>query len=110
MIHTGVEKHVTEEAFLERRALHVLRQSPVTAPVKRHRPAAVRDDEAERRKVPEEIGGEELHEGRGIGIDIVRAGRVKIRVARGAHVHHGGHVELDHLLVEGIPVPVGERR
>ena len=52
----------------------------------------------------------ELHERRRVGVDVVRAGGVEVRVARRADVHHRRHVELDHLLVERIPVPVGQRR
>ena len=76
----------------------------------RHRPAAVRNDEAQRRKILEQIGGQKLHERRGVGVDVVRAGRVEAGVAGRADVHHGGHVELDHLFVQGIPAPVGQGR
>ena len=51
-----------------------------------------------------------LHEGGGVAVDVVRAGGVEVRVARGADVDHRRHVELDHLLVERIPVLVGQRR
>ena len=54
--------------------------------------------------------GQELHEGGGVAVDVVRAGGVEGGIARGAHVHHGRHVELDHLLVDRIPVAVGQRR
>ena len=53
---------------------------------------------------------DELHERRGVGVEVVRAGGVEGRVARRADVDHRRHVELDHLLVERIPVLVGERR
>ena len=53
---------------------------------------------------------EELHERGGVGVDVVRAGGVEVRVARRADVDHRRHVELDQLLVERIPVPVGQRR
>ena len=53
---------------------------------------------------------DELHERRGVGVDVVRAGGVEVRVARRRHVDHRRHVELDHLLVERIPVTVGQRR
>ncbi len=58
----------------------------------------------------EEVGRQELHERRRVGVDVVRAGRVEARVARGAHVDHRRHVELDHLLVERVPPAVGQRR
>ena len=61
-------------------------------------------------KVLEQIGGQELHERRRVGVDVVRAGRVEVRIARRADVDHRRHVELDHLFVERIPLPVGQRR
>ena len=82
----------------------------VAAPVVRRGAAAVRDDELERREILEEVRQQELHEGRRVGVDVVRAGGVEARVARRAHVHHRRHVELDDLLVERIPPAVGERR
>jgi len=39
-----------------------------------NRPAAVRDDESQGRKVGEQVTGQKLHEGGGIGVDVVRAG------------------------------------
>ena len=82
----------------------------IAAPVVRDGAAAVRNDEPQRREILEQIGGEELHERRRVGVDVVRAGRVEVRVARRADVDHRRHVELDHLFVERIPVLVGERR
>ncbi len=61
-------------------------------------------------KVLEEVRQQELHEGRRVGVDVVRAGGVEARVARRADVHHRRHVELDDLLVQRIPPAVGERR
>ena len=110
MIHARIEEHVVPHEIVERRTFHVLREAAVPAPVVRHCPAAVRDDEPQRRKVLEQIGGEELHERRRVGVDVVRAGRMEARVARRADVHHGRHVELDHLFVKRIPVPIGQRR
>ena len=52
----------------------------------------------------------QLHERRGVAVDVVRAGGVEVRVARRADMDHRRHVELDHLLVERIPLAVGQRR
>ena len=110
VVHARVEEDIVADHVGEQRALHVLREAAIPAPVIRHAAAAVRDDHAQGREVLEEIGLDELHERRRVGIDVVRAGRVEVRIARRADVHHGRHVELDHLLVEGIPVLVGQRR
>ena len=52
----------------------------------------------------------QLHERRGVGVDVVRAGGVEARVAARADVDHRRDVVLDHLLVDRVPVPVGQRR
>ena len=83
--------------------------SAIATPVIRHRSAAVRNDHPQRRKIPK-IRGQKLHEGGGVGVDVVRAGRVEVRVARRADVHHRRHVQFDQLLVERIPVAIDERR
>ena len=76
----------------------------------RHRAAAVRDDEFERRKILEQILLDQLHEGGGVAIDVVRAGGVEVRIARTADMDHGRHVELNHFFVQRIPPLVGQRR
>src|SRR4051794_13959311 len=68
VIHAGVEIDILEQQLLERRPLHVLRQAPVPAPVIRHRAAAMRDDEFERRKILEQVRRDELHEGGGVAV------------------------------------------
>ena len=110
VVDAGVEEHVVEQLLLQRRPLHVLRQPAVAAPVVRHRAAAVRNDELQRREILEEVRRQELHERGRVAVDVVRAGGVEVRVARRAHVDHRRHVELDHLLVERIPLAVGQRR
>src|SRR3954468_20274952 len=40
----------------------------------------------------------------------MRAGAVKIRIDRGADMHHRRHVELDQLLENRIPPGIGQRR
>jgi hypothetical protein len=49
--------------------------------VERHRAAAVRDDEFECRKLLEQVALDQLHEGGGVGIDVMGAGVMKIRIA-----------------------------
>ena len=110
MIDAGVEEDVLQQKLAEGRPLHVLRQTAITAPVIGHGPAAMRDDEFQGRKILEQIGGQELHEGGGVAVDVMRAGGVEVRVAGGADMHHRWHFELDHLLVERIPPPIGHRR
>ena len=110
VIDAGVEEHVLHHVLRERRPLEHVGQAAIAAPVIRHGAAAVRDDEAQRRKVLEQIALDELHERGRVGVDVVRAGRVEVGIARRRDVDHRRHVELDHLLVERIPVPVGQRR
>src|SRR5205814_6854554 len=108
VIHARVEEHVLHHVFLERGALEHVGESAVATPVVGNRPAAMRNDEAQRREIPEQTALDELHERGGVGVDVMRAGGVEVRIARGGDVDHGRHIELDHLLVEGVPVPVGE--
>ena len=61
-------------------------------------------------EVREEVALDELHERRRVGVDVVRAGGVEVRVADCRDVDHRRHVELDHLFVDRIPVAVGQRR
>src|SRR4026207_922292 len=56
------------------------------------------------------IGGLELPERLRVGCEVIRAGRIHRRMGAARDVHHAGHVELDHLLVERIPPVVGQRR
>jgi hypothetical protein len=56
------------------------------------------------------ICADESHERRRVGIDVVRAGGVEVRVARRADMHHRRDIVLHHLLVDGVPPFVGERR
>jgi hypothetical protein len=70
----------------------------------------MRNHEGQRREPVEQVVADELHEHAGIGVEVVGTKGVEIRVARGRDVHHGGHVELHHRLIERIPVLVGHRR
>ena len=63
VIDAGVEEDVVAQQLFERRPLHVLRETAIAAPVVGHRAAAMRDDEAQRREILEQIAGHELHEG-----------------------------------------------
>ena len=94
----------------EERLLQFLCEAAETAPVIGHRAASVRNDEAQRREILEQIAGQALHESGRVGIEVMRAGRVERRVAAGRHVDHRRDVVLDHLLVDRIPEPIGERR
>ena len=110
MIDAGVEPHVVLHHLVERRPLVVERQAAIAAPVERHRAAAMGDDQLQGGEILEQVAHDELHERGGIGVDVVRTGAVESGIARRAHVHHRGHVELHHLLVELVPPAVGERR
>ena len=72
--------------------------------------AAMGHDEAQLREIPEQIALDELHHGGGIGVDVMRARGVEAGVATGRYVDHRGNVVFDHLLVDRIPVAVGQRR
>ena len=70
----------------------------------------MRNQEAQRREVLEQVAGQALHEGRGVGVQVMRAGGVEAGVAAGADVDHGRDVVLDHLFVDRVPVAVRQRR
>src|SRR5208282_221097 len=53
VIHTGIEEHVFQQVVAEQRALQILREATVPAPVIGNGAAAVRNDEAQRRKIAE---------------------------------------------------------
>ena len=108
VVDAGVEEDVAEQVVREQRLLQLLREAPVAAPVVGRGAAAVRDDEAQGREVLEQVALNELHERRGVGVDVVGAGRVEARVAARAHVDHRRDVVFDHPLVDRVPVPVGQ--
>src|SRR6516165_6645509 len=94
----------------EWRALHVLRKPPVAPPMIGHSTTTMRDDEFQGRKITKQVRRKKLHKCTGIGIDIVGSGGMKERIARGADVNHRRNVKVDHLLIEGIPPAIGQRR
>src|SRR3984893_9758421 len=110
MIDAGIEIDVPEQMLFQRRPLQILGDAAIAAPMIRHRAAAMRNDQLQGRKILEQVRGDELHEGGGVAVDVVRAGGVEIRVARGADMDHCRHVELDQFFVKRIPPAVGERR
>jgi len=76
------KKDVGEQVLGERRALHLLRKAPVASPMERHRAAAVGDHEFySAGNILEEVALQQLHERRRVGIHVVRAGEVEVRVA-----------------------------
>jgi hypothetical protein len=110
VIDAGVEEDVVLHDLVELGPIIVEGDPAEAAPMERHGPAAMRDDQLERRKVLEEVRQDQLHERHGVGVEVIRAGRVLRRIATSADVNHRRHVELDHLLVERIPPLVGQRR
>ena len=87
-----------------------VRQAAETAPVVGRRAAAVRNQELERGEILEQVAFQQLHEGGGVGVEVMRPGGVKGRIATGADVDHGRNVVFHHLLVDGVPEFVGQRR
>ena len=95
--------------LFQQRLFQLLRQAPEPTPVIRHGTAAMGNQKTQRGEVLEQVAGQALHEGGGVGIQIMRTGGVKAGIATGADVNHGGNVVLHHLLVNGVPVFVTQR-
>jgi len=110
VVDARVEEHVLHNVLAQRRPPQHVGEPAVAAPVIRDGAAAVRDNQAQAREVREQVALDELHERRGVGVDVMRAGRVEVRVTAARDVHHRGDVELGHLLEDRVPVTVGERR
>src|SRR5882757_7855159 len=106
MVHAGVEEDVVEESLSRRRLLQLLGEAAKSAPMVGHRAAAVRNNEAQLRKAAEDVTRQALHEGSGIGIQVMCAGGVKAGIAAGADMHHGWDVVLDHPLIDRKPVRI----
>src|SRR6266404_2689051 len=81
VVDAGIEKDIVPYEIDQERPIHILGQTAIAAPVVRHSAAAVWNDESKSRKILEEIGRQKLHESGGVGIDVMGAGRVEIRVA-----------------------------
>jgi len=110
VVDARVEEHVLHDVLAQRGLVQHVGEPAVAAPVVRDGAAPVRDHQPQVGEVGEQVALDELHERRGVGVDVVRARGVEHRVAAARDVHHGGYVELDHLLEDRVPVPVGERR
>jgi hypothetical protein len=94
----------------QQRLLQHLRKSAIPAPVIGCCTAAMRNYEAQRREVLEQIALDELHDGGRVGVDVMRPGRVEAGVAARGYMDHGRNVEFHHFLIDRVPVPVGQRR
>ena len=110
VIDAGIEENVVLDDLDELRPSVVERNPAEAAPVERHRPAAVRDDQLERRKVLEQVGQDELHERHRIGVEVIGARRMHGRVTAARHVNHGRDIELGHFFIKRIPPLVGQGR
>jgi hypothetical protein len=110
VVDARVEEHVLHDVLGQRRLVQHVGQTPVAAPVVGNGAAAMRDHQTQVSEIGEQVSLNELHERCSVRVDVVRAGGVEVGVAAAGDVHHGGHVQLDHLLEERVPVPVGERR
>src|SRR5438067_12041201 len=111
MVDTRVEPDVVRQQLVQLGPTQVQIHAAVASPVVRNGATAMWNDEAQRWEILEQLRLlHELHEGRGIGIQVVRTGLVKGGIARRADVDHGRYVELDDLLVQRVPGPLGKRR
>ena len=104
------KKTFFKELLREQRLLQFLREPAITAPVIGRGAAAVRNDEAQRREILEQVALNELHHRGRVGVDVMGAGGVEAGVAAGRDMHHRRDVPLHHLLIDWIPVPIGQRR
>src|SRR5437899_11055934 len=109
MCDAGIEVELGLNHLIVWRRRGILCQTTIPPPMIGYGAATVRDDEADRGEIPEEIGCDELHECGGIRVNVVGAGSMEIGITGGADVNHCWHVELDHFLVERIPMLVGQR-
>src|SRR5438105_906057 len=57
-----------------------------------------------------QVAFDELHEGGGVGVEVMRARKMKNRITRGGGMDHGGDIELEHGFVKRIPMLGGQRR
>ena len=75
----------------------------------RDRSPTMRNNEAQIRKIAEQISLNELHEGRGVRINVVGTSGMKVFVTGTRDVNHCRHIQLNHLLEERIPTLIGQR-
>jgi hypothetical protein len=110
MVHARVEEDIVSDQIGQQRPLHILGKPTIAAPMVGYSSATMRNNESQRGKIFEKIRCDELHEGGGICVDVMSAGRMEIGIAGGADVNHRRDVKLDHFFVERIPIFVGQRR
>ncbi len=108
MVHAGVEGDVAQQVLGDGGALHPGGQAVVAAPVVRDGAPTMGDDQPERREAGEQVTLQQLHEHRGVRVEVVGTKRVEVRVAGAGDVDHGRNIELDHLLVQGEPRRIGQ--
>ena len=72
VVDAGVEEDVAQDVFFQRWLLHRHRQPPEAAPVVGHGAAAVRNDQPQGGEVGEQVALDQLHEGGGVGVEVVR--------------------------------------
>src|SRR5208337_956055 len=77
VVDAGVEEDVVQEVVLEQRLFQLLRKAAVAPPVIGGGAAAVRNDEAQRRKILEQVALDELHHRSRVGVDVMGAGGVE---------------------------------
>src|SRR6202011_692084 len=92
MVHAGIKVDVPQQKFSQRGALQILRDTAITAPMIGNRAAAMRDYEFQGGEILKNVGGHELPKSRRVAVQIMRAGGVKIWIARAADVDHGGDI------------------
>src|SRR5207253_11114725 len=106
VVNTSIEEDIVAHHFIEWRTLQILGEAAITSPMIRHGSTAMRNDESDRGKIFKDVGRDELHERRCVGIEVMRSGCMKVGIACGTDVNHGGYVKLDHLFVKRIPIVV----
>ena len=87
-----VKKDVVQQMLAQQRFVELLRQAPKAPSVIGHRAAAMRNQKLQRRKIFKGVAGQSLHEGRRVGVQVMRAGGAKAgaATARPLGAHHAG--------------------
>src|SRR5690606_5451591 len=110
VVNAGVEVHVVHHQLAQWRQLEHVGQAAEASPVVGYGAAAVRNDELDGREVLAHGALHQLHEGRGVGAQVVGAGGVAGRVAAAADVDQRRYVEFHHLCVDRVPEAITQRR